>query len=137
MTVHTTNYFDTLILVSPDTRATAARASDKPGSIADLQYRMMAEAPYRHTSDDVIFSVHAARAGVAEPDRPHAGAEFFSRGQACLRSSPLVRSHGWGVHADADGRVALIAMESPQYAALAASPDVRKVAGMRAARAKP
>jgi len=94
---HTTNYVDTLILVSPDTKAMAARVPDKPGTVADLQYRMIAGAPHRLTSDDVIFSGYAARAGIAEPDRPRARAEFFSRGQACLRSSPLVRSHGWGI----------------------------------------
>lgn len=136
MSAHTTNYFDTLILVSPDTKAKASRVPDKPGTIADLQYRMIAGAPYRHTSDDVIFSIHAARAGIVESDRPRARAEFFSRGQACLRSSALVRSHGWGIHSDRVGRVALLAMDSSEYAAMAASAGIKNVAGMRAAREK-
>ena len=134
MASHTTNYSNTLILVSPDTAASVAKVPSKADSIAGRQYRMLADAPYRHTSDDVIFAVHAERSGIAPEDRAEARRTFFSRGQACLRTSPLVRSHGWGVHADAKGRVALIAMESAAYRALAEDADVAKVNGMRSKR---
>jgi Family of unknown function (DUF6157) len=62
-------------------------------------------------------------------------AVFFSKGQACLRASPLVKQYGWGVHHDAKGRVALIAAESPEYAALSASHRLTRVPGMRSSRA--
>lgn len=95
---------------------------------------MIAGAPYAHTSDDVIFTVHADRAGIPEDERAAARAEFFSRGQACLRASPLVKTHGWGVHSDGQGRVALVAVESPQYAAMASDTRLAKVEGMRSSR---
>lgn len=132
---HTTNYADTLILVSPDTKARAAKVPASAESVAGRQYRMIADAPYAHTSDDVIFTVHADRAGIPVDERAAARAEFFSRGQACLRASPLVRSHGWGVHSDAQGRVALMAMESAHYGAMAADARLAKVDGMRSKRA--
>lgn len=134
MAAHSTNYADTLILVSPDTRATAGRTPDKPGTVAAMQFAMISGAPYAHTSDDVIFTVHADRAGIPADERAAAREAFFSRGQACLRASPLVRSHGWGVHSDAEGRVALLAMDSPEYAAMLEVPRIDKVAGMRSAR---
>ncbi len=134
MAALTTNYTDMLILVSPDTRAETARIPERPGTIAVMQFEMIAGAPYRYTSDDVIFTVHAERAGIPPEQRDEARAAFFSRGQACLRTSPLVRGYGWGIHSDRQGRVTLVARESPEYAAMAASPDVAKVAGMRSKR---
>ena len=135
MKVHSTNYANTLILVSPDCRATEASIPERPGTIAAMQYEMIAAAPYALTSDDVIFSVYAERKAIPASERETARTQFFSRGQACMRTSPLVRSYGWGVHHDGAGRMALVAVESPEYAALAASPEITKVNGMRSRRA--
>lgn len=129
---HSTNYFDTLIEVSSDSAAIESRVPQKAGSVAAMQYEMISGAPYQHTSDDVIFAVHAARKGITPTDV--ARAEFFSRGQACFRASPLVKTHGFGVHSDAKGRVALLGIESAQYQDLKADPKVTKVAGMRSKR---
>jgi len=62
--------------------------------------------------------VWADRNGIPADDRPAARAEFFSKGQPCLRSSPLGKRYGWGVHCDSTGRVALLALESDAYRAL-------------------
>jgi len=119
--MHTTNYFDTFIAVAPDTAATAAtEPPQRPTpSVAELTYRMIAEHPYGFTSDDVIFGVWADRRGIAEVERESARAEFFAKGQPCLRSSDLGKRYGWGVHADAEGRVAVVPMDSDEYARLA------------------
>lgn len=120
--MHTTNYVDTFITVAPDTSATAGTPppeAAKP-TVAALQFAMIAGSPYDHTSDDVIFTVHADRRGIPDEDRGAAREEFFSKGQPCLRASDLGKRYGWGVHSDAEGRVALYGMETPEYAALAA-----------------
>lgn len=118
-TVHTTNYSNTLITVSPDTRAvTASTPPGGKGSVAELQFAMLDGHDYELTSDDVVFGVYADRAGIGTEDRAASRDKFFSRGQPCLRTSPLAKSYGWGIHADAEGRVALVPMESSQYAAL-------------------
>lgn len=132
---HTTNYADTLITVSPDTKATAAAAPPAgKGSIAERQYAMMYGHDYEWTSDDVIFAVHADRKGIAADEREAARAEFFSKGQPCLRTSPLAKGYGWGIHADADGRVALVAMESRRYATLIDDEATAKRPAMRNSR---
>jgi hypothetical protein len=136
--MHTTNYLDTFIAVAEDTAATGpteppARATP---SIAEATYRLIAEAPFAHTSDDVVFTVWAERKGVPDEEREAARAAFFSKGQPCLRSSDLGKRYGWGILSDAEGRVALVPLGSAEYEALAAgaTPDGRPVAVTRAMR---
>lgn len=116
---HTTCYFDTFITVAPDSSATAGvEPVVRPGaepSIAARTYALIAAAPYRHTSDEVIFTVWADRHRIAEIDREAARVEFFGKPQACLRASDLGKRHGWGVHSDTAGRVALYAIGTPEY----------------------
>jgi len=131
---HTTNYRDTFIQVSPDSSARSARVPDKAGSIAELQYRMMSSRPYGLTSDDVVFGVFAERNAIPATEREAAREAFFSRGQACLRCSPLVKTYGWGIHCDGEGRVALVGIDDGRYALLARSEGVAVVEGMRKSR---
>ena len=133
--MHTTNYRNTLITVSPDTSADQAHIPDRPGTIAALQYALLANRSYEMTSDDLIFEVHTIRSGIDEAERQNARNQFFSKGQACLRSSPLVKQFGWGIHHDDSGRIALVAIGSPEYEALLERSDVSVVSGMRSKRA--
>lgn len=92
------DYVDTFIAVADDCAATAAIVppsnAAKP-SIAALIFEMVADHPYRFTAGDVIFTVFADRHGIPERDRPAARGEFYSRNQACLRSSELGKRYGW------------------------------------------
>jgi hypothetical protein len=117
------DYTDTFIAVAPDcaaTRGTPPPVREESPSVAARTYRLIADHPYRFTSADVIFTVHADRHGIPAGDRDAARAEFDSRGQACLRGSDLGKRYGWGIHADAEGRLALYGVETAEYAALAA-----------------
>jgi hypothetical protein len=143
MTTHTTNYYDTFIAVAEDCAAPGAVVPPERAapSVAELTYRMIAEHPYTHTSDDVVFGVWADRRGIAEAERDAARAEFFSKGQPCLRSSDLGKRYGWGVHADAEGRVAIVPLGSAEYESLAAGVapgggPVTVTRAMRSSRAK-
>lgn len=115
--MHSTDYADVFIAIAPDSdaeRGTAPRETATP-SVAFRAFRMIHENPYRYTSDDVIFTVHADRNGIPAADRAAARAAYFSKGQACLRSSDLGKRYGWGVHSDAQGRVALYGVETSEY----------------------
>lgn len=132
---HTTNYRATLITVAPDSRAVAAIVPPTgKGTIAERQFALIHGHDYELTSDDVIFEVHADRAGIAPAARDAARAEFFSQGRPCLRTSPLAKTYGWGVHCDMDGRVALIPVESAAYRALLDDPGTVKRPAMRSKR---
>ncbi|MGC4190693.1 MAG: DUF6157 family protein [Thermomicrobiales bacterium] len=134
---HTTNYRNTLIAAAEDAgaeRGTIPPHREESPSIAYRTWAMIADAPYRYTSDDVIFTVWADRRGAPEPDREVARAEFFSKGQACLRASDLGKKYGWGIHSDEEGRVALYGMESGEYRRLLDDPDVAKTKAMKRSR---
>jgi hypothetical protein len=136
MASHSTNYVSTFIEVSEDCPVDHAEeppAGEKP-TIAALHHRLIAEEPYTRTSDDVIFETHALRNGL-DPDDTAARETFFSKGQPCLRSSPLGKRYGWGIAHDAEGRVALVPRDSEEYALLAADPAITHTKAMRSRRA--
>ncbi len=136
------NYFNTFIAVAPDTRATAGivppeRAGKK--SIAALEYELIAAQPYALTQEEVQFAVHVQRLG-APPippgaERTRLWKEFFSKPMACMRASRLPKSYGWGLHFNAEGKVALVAMESAKYRQLCEDRSVAQTRAMRDRRA--
>ena len=134
----TTNYHQTFISVAEDCRAVAGEVpprKDGPPTVASLQHELLSAAPYTMTSDDLLFEVFARRNAVPDAERAEARATFFSRSQACLRASPLAKTYGWGIHHDADGRVAIYAMESPEYRALQVDAAVKQLRAVRSRRA--
>ncbi len=134
--MHTTNYTETLIEIAPDCPVQQAEIpEDKEAkTIARMQYEMIESNPYEFSSDDVIFGIFAARNNIARASQKKARELFFSKGQACLRSSPLCKRYGFGVHHNAKGKIAIYPMESAEYKKLAGDPKVKKVKAMRSAR---
>lgn len=129
----TTNYTNCFIAVSPDSFAQCGD-QPKPGTIAAEHLRLLREAPYKRTSDELIFEVYATRNKIPEEARASEWAEFQSKSMACLRASALVKSYGWGIHHDADAKVAAFAVGSEDYLRLAADPTLRQIRGMRSKR---
>lgn len=132
-----TNYINTFIQVAEDCPVTTAEQpslGNGSPTIAALQFALIAEHAYEFTSDDVLFGVHATRRTLDAEERPAAREAFFARSQACLRASPLPKKYGWGIHHDAEGRVALVPVGSAQYQALAADPHVQQRRAMRSRR---
>jgi hypothetical protein len=134
--MHSTNYSNTFISVAEDcpTEIGNVPPEKQDPTIARLQYEMIAENPYRYTSDEVIFLVHAAKKEIGATDLETERAAFFSRGQACLRASALGKRYGWGIHHDSDGRVALYPQESEKYQRLSSDPTLKQVKAMKSSR---
>jgi hypothetical protein len=78
--------------------------------------------------------VYAAKNGITKKDLATAREQFFSKGQACLRSSPLSKRYGWGTYHDADGKVAIYGMDSKEYKKLAKDKSLQHVKAMRSKR---
>lgn len=136
--MHTTNYQSTFIQIAPDCpveHSEVPRGRGQSKTIAQLQYELLTQRPYELTSDEVLFEVHMIRKDIAETQRDGAREEFFSKPQACLRASSLPKRHGWGLHHDVQGRVALIALGSEQYRELSENPDIKQLVAMRSKRA--
>jgi hypothetical protein len=129
---------NTFVLVAPDCPAREAvvpKPSASGRTVASLQHQLLTEEPYALTLQDLIFRTHVARSGPSgSEDEIHA--ELFARSHPCMRASPLTKRYGWGVHHDAEGRMALYPVESKEYARFAAGqvPGVELVAAMRSKR---
>ncbi len=119
------NYYDTLIAVADDCpvdhSVVLTPRAGKP-TVAVLQYEMLTDNPHVLTQEDVLFESWLARQDMSEDgvDKARLREEFFSKPQACLRSSPLPKTYGWGLLFDHDGRIALLPMESTEYQRLVA-----------------
>lgn len=131
----TTNYYNTLIMIADDSPTRQAVVPDLSKSgVAAQQFTWISDQPYELTSDDVIFNRVAEAENVPEADRVAAREAYFHKGRACLRTSPLAKKFGWGIHHNAEGKIALVAAESEEYARLAADEQITKVKAMRSSR---
>lgn len=134
---HTTNYQNTFIEIADDCPVKIGEIPPQKGdnkTVANSQFDLIAQNPYKYTSDDILFQVFAERNNISRSEQPAARAEFFSKGQPCLRSSPLTKRYGWGVHSNAEGKVAIYAVDSPEYRQFAKDKRLQHVRAMRAKR---
>jgi hypothetical protein len=136
------SYRNTFILVSEDCPAKGGVVPGERGgkpTVASLEYELLSSHPYRFTRDDLLYEVHARRTGLPPEALRERGAqiraELLSKPHPCMRASPLPKTYGWGVHHDAEGKIGLVPLGSPDYARLAKGGDVTIVKAMRNKRA--
>ncbi|AZA76337.1 hypothetical protein EG347_01745 [Chryseobacterium sp. G0186] len=136
MKQHTTNYINTFIEVAEDCPALQAQIppEKKQKTLANLQYEQIIRHPYQYSSDDIIFECYAFKNDISESEKKEAKHQFFSKGQACLRSSPLAKRYGFGIHHNLEGKVAIYAVESEKYQKLLNDPSIVKTKAMRSKR---
>lgn len=137
MAIKSSNYFDTFISVAEDCPvrvATIPPQKEHHKTVANLQFELIKNHPYQYTSDDVLFQVYASKNAIPKKDYKQAREIFFSKGQPCFRASPLTKRYGWGVHSDAQGRIALYAIESKDYVKLSGDKKLKQLRAMRSKR---
>lgn len=135
--MHSINYYNTFIEIAPDSPTTKGEMPPLKGekkSIANLQFEMLYENPYKHTSDDVLFGVFATRQNFDEHELEEQKEHFFSKGRPCFRASPLTKKFGWGVHADEEGKIAIYGAETEEYKDFLEDDSIKKVKAMRTKR---
>lgn len=134
--MHSTNYTSAFIEVADDCKTDVGKIPpEKPEkTIAQMQYEMISAHPYQYTSDEVIFAIYAARNGVTATELEAKKAAFFSKGQPCLRSSPLGKSYGWGIHYNAEAKMAIYPVESVEYTIFKADPALKHLKAMQSAK---
>ncbi len=117
-----TNYYNTFISVAESCKRTQGTIPPEksPQTVARMEYEMIHANPYKFTSDDVLFKIHNERNGATLLQ------DFFRKGQACFRCSPLPKSYGWGFHFDEEGRVAIIGKETPEYQKFLSDSDIEQ-----------
>ncbi|WP_194837281.1 DUF6157 family protein [Nocardia sp. XZ_19_369] len=134
------NYMGTFIAVADDCKVDYGKTPVPRGSsrsVAQIQYEMLSEHPFTYTQEDVLFESWFARQDleVSEAEKADLREQFFSKEQPCLRTSPLTRTHGWGLVFDEEGRIALCAKDSPEYGKYLESEELKVIKALRSKRA--
>lgn len=135
--MHTTNYYNTFIEIAEDCKVTQGEMppiKNEKKTVASLQFDLLFDHPYAHTSDEVLFNVFAIRQEFTKSELAEQKELYFSKGQPCLRASPLTKSYGWGIHCNADGKVAMYGAETEEYRSFIANDSIHKVKAMRSSR---
>ncbi|RCX20511.1 hypothetical protein DFP94_103242 [Fontibacillus phaseoli] len=138
------SYKNTFILVSPDCPAVKGivPVSTKGNMPVHLiQYELLTEHPYSYDYPELLLETHIRHKQISAEELSRRGQEIrdelFAKKHACLRASALPKKFGWGVHYDDDGRIAIYAMDSPEYKSFADSADtgIQLLLGMRSRKA--
>ncbi|MDF2722286.1 MAG: hypothetical protein K0Q59_1961 [Paenibacillus sp.] len=116
------NYYDTFITIAADCPATKGTMppDKKSGKTkAGIEFQLVYEHPYAYTQEELLYEVHIRHKEIAQEELEAKGTqfrdEFFQKPMACLRASMLPKKFGWGIHFNAEGKMALVPMESELY----------------------
>lgn len=134
MEKHTTNYKNTLIEIAEDCKADQGTIPTQKGdkkSIANYQYEMISANPYKFTSDKILFNIYVERKDFTQTEINDEKIKFFSKGQPCLRTSPLAKSYGWGIHHNSENKVAIWGCQTQKYEVLKKDNNINKVKAMK------
>jgi hypothetical protein len=137
MKKHTTNYKNTFIEIAEDSSVKKGEMPPIKGdkkTVANLQFEMLYENPYKYTSDEVLFGVFALRKEFTKEELEEQKEHYFSKGQPCFRASPLTKQYGWGVHSNEDGKIAIYGAETNEYKSFLNDSLVITVKAMRSKR---
>ena len=134
------NYYDTLIEIADDCPAIKGQVPQARGgggkkTKAVVEYELLVKHPYRYTEEDIAFEAYAVLQDIPKAIWPKERQKFLSKGHPHLRVSALPKRYGWGIHSDAEGRVALVPVGSAEYQRLAADPETGHLKAMRSKRA--
>jgi hypothetical protein len=136
------SYVKTMIRIAPDSPTqTAIIPTPKDGqkTVAVLEYALLISEPYTYNQDKAQFAVHAMHENIPdaelEANLKDLYSEFIAKPRACFRQSLLPKQYGWGVHYDDQGRIALYAVNSPEYQRLTQLEGTKQLVAMRSSQA--
>lgn len=135
--MHSTNYFNSLITVAEDCKVshgTIPKENPEKLTVANYHFQQINQNPLALESDDIIFNTHVLRNDITNSEIAAERSNFFSKGQACLRTSPLTKTYGWGIYFDEKGRVKLVDSASEEYFQLIEDKTIKKIPAMRSSK---
>ena len=108
-------------------------------TIATIEFELLNGKPYGYTLQELKFATYVQQQQISpielKTQRMQLLDEFLSKPYACMRASPLTKKYGWGAHYDEQGKIAIYAVGSKEYASLVADKTVNKFFAMRSKRA--
>ena len=133
MKLFTTNYQNSFITIAEDCpvkKGEIPPVKNAGKTIANMQYEMISQNPYKYTSDDVLFQCYLIKNEI-KGNNPELRKQFFSKGQPCFRASPLTKQYGWGIHYNDAGKIALYGCETDKYKTLSKDKALKVLQAMR------
>ncbi|MGE7651183.1 DUF6157 family protein [Peribacillus frigoritolerans] len=131
------SYKNTLITISEDSKVSSAKVpvirNEKP-TIAYIEHDLINNNPYKFTQEDVQFKTYLIKNQMEAENAAELREQFFSKSKACFRASPLVKTYGWGIHYNNQGKIAIYDFNSEMYNLLLKQDDITKLKGMRSKR---
>jgi hypothetical protein len=116
------SYKDAFIQVSADcpVEVGIVPSMKKDSKTAHLiQYELLSQSPYKYTQGELIYEVYLQHKQIPQSEietrSDEIRKELFSKNHPCLRASMLPKKHGWGVHYNEEGKIAIYPMESEAY----------------------
>jgi hypothetical protein len=116
------NYYNSFITVAkdcPTERGLIPPEKKKGRTKPEIEYDLLSNRPYTYTQEELLFQTYVLHKEISEEELSARGdairAAFFQKPMPCLRASMLPKKYGWGLHFDAEGRIALVARESADY----------------------
>lgn len=95
---------------------------------------MLYENPYIYTSEDVLLTAFAIRKEIPKNETEKAKHILFSKGQLCFRASSLTKRFGWGIHNNAEIKIAVFVEKMEKYQEFVVEVSIKKVRTMRSKR---
>lgn len=132
--MYSTNYYNTFIPIPEENKiqkGTIPTLKEGKKSIAYFLYENIIKHPYQYTSNELLFKAYIFTNGIDEADIKKHKIQFFSKKQLDLRGSSLVLSYGWGIHFNAQGKIALIGIDSNLYSQLTNDTSIQKVKALK------
>jgi Family of unknown function (DUF6157) len=132
------NYYNTLIEVAEDCPVSKAEVPHSQGTNTTkpmVEYEILTSHPYEYTEEDIGAEIYARMHATPAADWPEERQTFVSKGHPHFRVSALAKRYGWGIHSNAEGKAALVAVESAEYRNLARDPHTTKIRAFRSKRA--
>lgn len=134
MKIHSSNYYNAFIEIAEDcpiSNGEIPPIKAENRTVANIQFEMVSNNPYKFTSDDILFQVFADRNDLTKSEYKEAREQFFSKGQPCFRASPLTKRYGWGVHYDKAGKMAIYGVDSPEYEKFSKDKTLKVIKAMK------
>ncbi|MFJ7919129.1 DUF6157 family protein [Lysinibacillus fusiformis] len=131
------SYKNTFIKISEDSEVTSAVTplprNNKP-TIASIEFDLIKHNPYKYTEEDVQFQTYLIKNQIDSDSLDEMRKIFFQKSKACFRASPLVKTYGWGIHYDDEGKLALYDVNSEGYEQFLHLDQITLLNGMRSKR---
>ena len=131
------NYRNTFVRIAADCPEQEgieppSRGGKKP--VHAIHLELLRKKPYFFTHEELVAEGELLRKPTTGETKKEILARLRARPIPCLRTSPLAKRYGWGIHFDKEGKIAVYPAGFPEYEKFTSDPSIGQVPAMRSKR---